>query len=251
MGGDDTPEPGWSPASRLAPNPATTRSAPQFSRVDCPLPATPATTQLPGTGTLALPYNQTATPTTNGPGTLVVNNTAPALGETLLLTTASNPRLAPGQRYYLGVYNTNAAPGATNLFSLCVNFDQTDTNVFGLVTLSNNVPITNTITGGATGLPGAARALAAVGAEAAARPAINSMQSPTSTSATPRPSVPGSHAATKAFEALISGFTHSGRPDRNTDTTGMPCARRCLIRSRSVGSPGANASVGTSPWNSA
>ena len=46
------------------------------------------------------------------------------------------------------------------------------------------------------------------------------------TSAIPSPSVPGSHAATNALEALSCGFTHSGRPERKTETTGMPSARR-------------------------
>jgi hypothetical protein len=45
-----------------------------------------------------------------------------------------------------------------------------------------------------------------------------------STSAMPAPSEPGSHAATKASAALISRLIHSGRPLRNTATTGMPSA---------------------------
>ena len=38
----------------------------------------------------------------------------------------------------------------------------------------------------------------------------------------PPPSLPGSQAATNASDALISGLVHSGRPDRKTDTIGVP-----------------------------
>ena len=38
----------------------------------------------------------------------------------------------------------------------------------------------------------------------------------------------GSQAATKLSAALSSAFTHSGRPDRNTATTGTSSERRCL-----------------------
>jgi hypothetical protein len=67
----------------------------------------------------------------------------------------------------------------------------------------------------------------------------------------PPPSEPGSQAATKASEALISGFTHSGRPDRNTATTGMPAAFSFFSRARSVLSPGWYSTLAMSPWNSA
>ena len=40
----------------------------------------------------------------------------------------------------------------------------------------------------------------------------------------PPGSLPGSQAATKASELLISGFVQSGRPEIKTDTTGTPSA---------------------------
>src|SRR2546421_12287964 len=47
----------------------------------------------------------------------------------------------------------------------------------------------------------------------------------------PAPSVPGSHATTKALEASISGVIHIGRPAKKIATTGMPL---CLRPSRSA-----------------
>ena len=41
-------------------------------------------------------------------------------------------------------------------------------------------------------------------------------------SETPPPSVPGNQAAMKASERFISGLHHKGRPERKTDTTGIP-----------------------------
>ena len=60
----------------------------------------------------------------------------------------------------------------------------------------------------------------------------------TSTSAMPSPCVPGSQAATNASDALISGETNSGRPDRNTETTGTPAAFSLRSSARSVASLG-------------
>ena len=74
---------------------------------------------------------------------------------------------------------------------------------------------------------------------------------PKMTSATPPPSEPGSQAATKASDALISGFVHSGRPDRKIVTTGMPAAWSRPISSTSDLSPGLNSRLDTSPWLSA
>ena len=59
-----------------------------------------------------------------------------------------------------------------------------------------------------------------------------------STSAMPPPSGPGSQAATKLSAALSSAFTHSGRPDRNTATTGTSSACRRFSSARSRLSPG-------------
>ena len=67
------------------------------------------------------------------------------------------------------------------------------------------------------------------------------------TSAIPSPSLPGSQAATKASDALISGLTHSGRPDMKMLTVGTPaaCSRRRIAKS--VLSPGENSKVSRSP----
>ena len=54
----------------------------------------------------------------------------------------------------------------------------------------------------------------------------------------PPPSVPGSHAATNASDALICGLTHNGRPERNTATTGTCAPRSLRSSSRSDVSPG-------------
>ena len=43
-----------------------------------------------------------------------------------------------------------------------------------------------------------------------------------SISETPPPSLPGNQAATNESELLISVFAHIGRPDKNTDTIGIP-----------------------------
>ena len=50
------------------------------------------------------------------------------------------------------------------------------------------------------------------------------VRSPTSTSARPAPSEPGSQVTTNASAALSAGFTYSGRPVIITATTGMPCS---------------------------
>ncbi len=46
-------------------------------------------------------------------------------------------------------------------------------------------------------------------------------------------------------------FIHSGRPLRNTATTGMPSALSFLIKASSLSSPGLYSKVAMSPWNSA
>ncbi|MHB8522661.1 MAG: S8 family serine peptidase, partial [Limisphaerales bacterium] len=138
-------------------------NAVQYFNVDVPRSATLATNDVSGTGDLVLLFNQNGLPAPNFPGTTVVNNRGPGLGETLVLSANSTPSLAPGQRYYLGVYN-NAAPNTTNVFTLCVNFDRTDTNVLNLVTLTNNLPFTNTIAGGNTAALSAAAASSVPGA---------------------------------------------------------------------------------------
>ena len=71
------------------------------------------------------------------------------------------------------------------------------------------------------------------------------------TSAKPAPSLPGSQAATNASDALISGFTQSGRPERNTETVGTPAAFSFLSKASACLSPGWNSSVGMSPRISA
>ncbi|MBU6399876.1 MAG: S8 family serine peptidase, partial [Verrucomicrobia bacterium] len=126
-------------------------TAVQYFSVDVPRTATVATNSIlpiAGTGNPVLLFNQNGLPTPNLPGTVVVNNNGPALPETLILTTNSSPPLVPGQRYYLGVMYTNAAPSEANIYDLCVNFDRTDTNLLSIITLTNNVPYTNTIAAG-------------------------------------------------------------------------------------------------------
>ena len=72
-----------------------------------------------------------------------------------------------------------------------------------------------------------------------------------SRSATPAPSLPGSHATTKPSAALSIGLTNSGRPVSITATTGIPAAlSRCIVASGARNS-GRSWSDFTSPWNSA
>ena len=78
-----------------------------------------------------------------------VGPNGPGQGEYLLLSTNS-PLLAPllpGTRYYLGVKNKN--PNETNEFAIMVTFDRVDpTNYVSVPTLTNGVPVTNTIASG-------------------------------------------------------------------------------------------------------
>jgi hypothetical protein len=103
--------------------------------VDAPVWATFATnTLISATAPVNLLFNQTRLPSgTNGPGdfTLLAGSTG---GFALLSSAGGTPPLVPGQRYYLGVQNTN-----TNAvtFSLAVSFDVTP--------LRDNVPVSGTI----------------------------------------------------------------------------------------------------------
>ena len=71
------------------------------------------------------------------------------------------------------------------------------------------------------------------------------------TSAIPAPSVPGNQAATKASDALSSLFTHIGRPEINTDTTGMPCSFSELKSANDFLFPRSNSRLSLSPCPSA
>jgi hypothetical protein len=118
----------------------------KYFMVDVPRRATMATNVLAllsGSGNLQLLYNPDAVPL---PGDVTQDlDNGPGGGEQLLLTTNSPPPLAlrPGQRYYLGV--TNTAVGGTDTFQLTVAFDQTDTNLISVVTLTNGLCYSNTI----------------------------------------------------------------------------------------------------------
>jgi subtilisin family serine protease/subtilisin-like proprotein convertase family protein len=127
----------------------------RYFTVDVPRRATIATnllTVLSGQGDLALWYNPDALPTAN-PAVDVGedrNGILPALAdETLLLNLTTPPVLRPGQRYYLGV--TNKTIPSTNTFLISVAFDQTDTNLISVRTLTNGscytatIPVTNAL----------------------------------------------------------------------------------------------------------
>ncbi|MNV40194.1 hypothetical protein D3C71_1317950 [compost metagenome] len=57
----------------------------------------------------------------------------------------------------------------------------------------------------------------------------------TSTSVMPLPSVPGSHAATKACDWLSRSLVYIGRPEKYTVTTGLPLAWAARSTARSCG----------------
>jgi len=102
----------------------------QYFYVDVPIWATAATnTLVAASAPVNLLFNQKGEPTgTNGPDdfTLLSGVTSGVF----TLTSNSVPPLISGQRYYLGVQNTNATPVT---FALRVEFD--------ITTLSNGVPV--------------------------------------------------------------------------------------------------------------
>lgn len=102
--------------------------------VDVPIWAKFATNQLSvATGPLKLYFNAFGEPSgTNAADYLLLNGVTS--GKSVLKDTGAQPIMAPGQRYYLGVQNTNSTP--VN-FTLEVNFD--------ITTLSNAVLVTSTI----------------------------------------------------------------------------------------------------------
>ncbi|MDB6033648.1 MAG: Peptidase and in kexin sedolisin, partial [Verrucomicrobiales bacterium] len=133
--------------------------------VNAPYLATFATNRLfaLSAGPLDLIFNGGAIPTgdTNRGDFFLLPNTVPPVayglvstnyagrwdpGTGTLLTSNSVARFQPGVRYYLAVQNTD--PTQTNTFALCVDFDNFDTNLLRLVSLTNTICYTNTIAPG-------------------------------------------------------------------------------------------------------
>ncbi len=115
-----------------------------YFTVQVPATATFATNILTSLGgNLDLLFNQNSAPT-GGIGDTVL--LAATTAGTAVLTTNGAPPLLPGQRYYLGVRNTN--PAQTNNFILRVDFDQTDPAAPAVTALTNAIPLSATITNG-------------------------------------------------------------------------------------------------------
>ncbi len=125
----------------------------QYYIVDVPRSATFATNWLNSEGDLILLLNQNGIPQgTMPPDNLSTNfngggGAVLSLKETTLydadtnhLAALSDPKLRPGQRYYLGV--KNADPNAENEYMLCLQFDQDDVQI---ITLTNQILFANII----------------------------------------------------------------------------------------------------------
>ncbi|MDB6067815.1 MAG: Peptidase and in kexin sedolisin [Pedosphaera sp.] len=82
-------------------------------------------------------FNQTSLPGSNATDVVLLTG---SVGGRSTLSTNGTPPLLPGQRYYLGVQNTS---GAAITFTIEVDFD--------ITTLTNMVPVTNTLA--AAGIP--------------------------------------------------------------------------------------------------
>lgn len=110
--------------------------------VDVPIFATHATNVLvSGGGPLNLLFNQDDLPVGNSTLGDVTLLSGTANG-TSVLTTSTFPDLRPGQRYFLGVQNANAAQ--TNSFTLSVTFDNTN-NLVNVTPLTNAIPYSTTL----------------------------------------------------------------------------------------------------------
>jgi len=100
-----------------------------------------------GSGDLVLLFNQDGLPSGFRTGDWRENRVGPVIGtnEMLVLGTNTTPAFRPGQRYYLGVANSN--PAETNQFLVSAAFDRIDTSGVLVMELTNNVPWTGTMLG--------------------------------------------------------------------------------------------------------
>ncbi len=128
----------------------------QYYIVDVPCSTTFATNWLNSKGNLLLLLNEDGVPQDtaddslstdfNGEGeggaVLSLNGTVLYDAETNHIESLDTPILHPGQRYYLGVKNVD--PKEKNEYELCIQFDQIDPQ-YPIITLTNAVPFTNTI----------------------------------------------------------------------------------------------------------
>ena len=124
--------------------------------VDVPRSTTFATNWFNSAGNLLLLLNEDGVPQGDGDDNLSTDfngegegGAVLSLSGTVLYDAETNqiesldmPMLHPGQRYYLGVKNTD--PGEENEYELCIQFDQIDPQ-YPIITLTNDIPFTNTI----------------------------------------------------------------------------------------------------------
>jgi hypothetical protein len=111
----------------------------EYFAFDVPITANYATNMMTnGSTNLTLLFNQTSLPTGANLGdyALIANTN---FGIYTLTNNAPPPALVPGQRYFLGVLNTNSAPAT---FTLRVD---TDTNLLVVTPLTNGIVLTTNI----------------------------------------------------------------------------------------------------------
>jgi hypothetical protein len=119
--------------------------------IDAPVSAQFATNLLDviSGGPLDLLFNQSGLPTGSLPGDFTLLASITNSGTNTLTTNTPAPFFQPGQRYYLGVRNTDPTQ-SNSTFTVRVDFDQTDVTTLDVTPLTNGVAFaTNIITGNA------------------------------------------------------------------------------------------------------
>lgn len=113
-----------------------------YFAVDVPLDATGAINSLASSNGVDLLYSRLGLPTGFLPGDYLLLTNVVSANSAVIKTNGTVPLLEPGQRYFLGVHNTNAAPAQ---FSLNVEFSYLVTPLTNGILFTNRITSTNSV----------------------------------------------------------------------------------------------------------